>query len=433
MLDFAIIYEHKNRELETACLIKCLLEKKGYKCEVFYLFSFKRAVSNPKVIIYPYLYHTENCREANSFLIKKRRPIVNLQYEQVITKAAADSGFYSPKGDAKNAMHITWGESSTKRLLEDAGIDKEHIRQVGNISLTLNDTSFADFYVSRDEIAQEYNIPKESKWHIFVSSFTFVTVQSKKTAKLTKNSETEFVTNKGFLDVGRATRAELLRWFEDYCRKNENEVIIYRPHPNEFIDDELISIQNEVKNFRIISSGSIRQWIFLADSLLTWLSTSIADIFFAERTCLILRPIQVPETYDSEMLENCYTIKTEDEFFEKMNSKNWEFPVKPEKIRQYYCNISPQKVFSDFTDCCEYVYKNSEKYEIDPLDNSFYAILKYNALLSLGGRCKLYKITEGLLSDRLRYSYIENKNIAKLKKGYIKKLRKYLKSGYEVN
>ncbi|MBR4721110.1 MAG: hypothetical protein IK057_05045 [Clostridia bacterium] len=432
MLDFAIVYEHKNRELETACLIKSLLESKGYTCEVLYIFSLKRAICNPKVVIYPYLYSTEACKEANSFLVSQKRPVINLQYEQVITKAAEDSGFYYPKGDAKNAMHITWGKSSTDRLENGAGIAKTHISQVGNISLTLNDKSFKKFYLDKRQMSEKYGISQNSKWHIFISSFTFVTIESKKNFDKDNTDESEFIYRNDFLNISRESRKEILRWFKDYCKEHNDETIIYRPHPNETIDNTLVKMQEEIKNFYVISEYSIRQWIFLADSLLTWISTSIADIFFAEKSCLILRPKDVPVSYDSEMLLTAEKIKTKEDFFDKMSDTKQNFPVSDEKIRYYYCNATPEKVFSDFTKCCEHVYENKEEYEVETSGNKFYATLLYNILLSIGSRIKLYKITKGLLSERLKYSYKENRNVRGLKKKYIKNFRKYFSDTVDV-
>ena len=43
-------------------------------------------------------------------------------------------------------------------------------------------------------------------------------------------------------------------------------------------------------NFHVIFADSVKQWIVAADSISIWMSTAIAEVYMAGKSCHILRP-----------------------------------------------------------------------------------------------------------------------------------------------
>ena len=51
-------------------------------------------------------------------------------------------------------------------------------------------------------------------------------------------------------------------------------------------------------NFRVIFADSVKQWIVAADQIFIWMSTAIAEVYFAGKSCRILRPVPIEHEYD---------------------------------------------------------------------------------------------------------------------------------------
>jgi hypothetical protein len=113
-IDVLILYEHKNREIESLLVIKNLLENYGLSVRICHLngtqYYFALLFYIPKVIVVPYFYDendtpmTKNFESLNSYKVK----VINLHQEQIGNKANID--FMLPKGKAKDCFHFVWGE-----------------------------------------------------------------------------------------------------------------------------------------------------------------------------------------------------------------------------------------------------------------------------------------------------------------------------------
>ena len=58
-------------------------------------------------------------------------------------------------------------------------------------------------------------------------------------------------------------------------------------------------------NFHLITNYSVKQWITVSDTLFSWMSTSIAEIYFANKSCFVVRPFPIEWEYDPVIYENC--------------------------------------------------------------------------------------------------------------------------------
>lgn len=351
-MDFLIIYENKARELESDCLLAEVLKKRGYSVKIVNERAAFKTFLNPKVVITPYLYSELDVVHFNTFWKKRKRGIINLQYEQVLNDAALDSGFHIPKDSAKFMHHICWGENTKKRL-EKAGITNKYLHITGHMSMDLNRNECKGLYYDKKKLQKEFNIPSDKKWNLFISSFV-VDGLSKK--------EQEIVISKipsynEFIKISKISKERILKWFEKLCDQHPEQIFIYRPHPAENITKELEQMAKKYTNFVVISDYSIRQWIAVSDSISTWFSTAIIDAFFAEKKCFILRPIEIPEYFDEKLFKNGDFIDNFEELEKNLLgfSESIKFPIEVETISEYYGKKTENFFVNQVADVCELV------------------------------------------------------------------------------
>ena len=415
-LDFAIIYEHKNRELENAFFMKKIIENMGYKCEVFPLHSLKRFFSDPKVLIVPFLYSNKECEYFNCFWKRRRRPIINLQYEQVLSKNSYNSDIYVPKEEAKLGMHIVWGDNARNRFIDKADINDNHVAKVGSLPMLLNTREYSYLHKSREYIAKEFGLDRNKKWHLFISSFNYASLSASELEQLKK----ELSHAEEFAVQNKTSRNILLDWFRNYCLENPDTIIIYRPHPNEYKDDYIVRMTKELPNFECISDYSIRQWIFVADSLSTWYSTAIVDAYFANVGCIVLRPEPIDENMDVDLMLGCELITTEKDFIEimKRGYTIQDFPIETSKIFEYYNNKNSNEVIERFQECCNKVYNNMDEYAVRWRRRSKIKSIAINLLYDIAKYIPIFVFFRGSVRDWLKWHHFNTKDENKLRKKY---------------
>lgn len=420
-IDYLIIYELKNREYETACLIKHFLEKKGYTVEITLGgYSLRKYFYNPKVILTPFFYKTKDSMVFNSFWTKKRRPVINMQYEQVLSESTDSAGYYNPKGEAQNVMYISWGENSTKRLREQYKLDNNHITQTGNLSVVLNDPIFKSIYFEKRDIGEKFNLDSNAEWHMFISSFTYSTLNKEELDRILR----DFPDEKDFYEIMIKSRPIVLEWLESYCIKNPNKEVIYRLHPHEYLDKTLEDMQNRLLNFHCIRDLSIRQWIFVADTFSTWFSTSVVDLFFSKKKFVVLRPINIPQRYEVDILKGYDFVSNKDLFLSLLDGNKTIGTLDIKYVSRFYDNADALDVIDRFVNCCEYVLNNSEEYEVSFRKRSRLIDLICHAIMDIARHIPIYKCFNNRYTSLLKIYYFNSKSVKKLSKEYKKMFEK---------
>ena len=94
----------------------------------------------------------------------------------------------------------------------------------------------------------------------------------------------------GFAATNRISMAETLRWFDAYLGDHPEVELVYRRHPSEWNSPALEALAKKRPNFHVIFADSVKQWIVAADSISIWMSTAIAEVYMAGKSCHILRP-----------------------------------------------------------------------------------------------------------------------------------------------
>lgn len=331
-----IVYEGIVREYDNALLLQAELEKRGYKVKLAYKMETLIWKKHNAICILPNSYTTENVEFYRYFLNANANPLISLQYEQVFSKKIENTGVHIPKGKAKDIWLFCWGRNCYDRLVRN-GVDERKIKICGALQLDLLRKEFSDFYLSREMMALRFHIDKNKKWLFYISSFTYVNND-----KLLNDAAKEFNDSKfinEFSKVSTLSQKITLEWFEKLINEDENIIVIYRPHPVEAENENVIRIaQKYPGRFRCISELSVKQWICVSDIISTWISTSVAEVYVAHKSLILIRPYPVvkendiPFYYDAECTDSYEKLKRAVYKGEKAN----QMPVKKELLDEYY-------------------------------------------------------------------------------------------------
>lgn len=330
MIDVVILYEHRTRDLENACLLAAKIESKGFLTRIYNIYEPCKNDIKSKVVIVPHLYNDDQlysfCRQGDSIC----PCIIDMQYEQVLCEADLD-GIHTPSGQAVFAYHLSWGRAQTERYLK-GGITKDRVIETGHVGMDLLRPRYLDYFNSREDLAKEFGLDYDKPWIMFLSSFSYCNLSE----EILLHYESMFSETRRLAKLSDKSLAEMIRWFKKFVEDNPDKILIYRPHPAEHVSEKLLQLQDAFKNFRIISKYSIRQWMNPIDVFWNWYSTSVIDTYFAGKPCYTLRPFEFPKELDVEILVGSETIKTYDDLKDAMLSKQIDFPVDSNIIEYFY-------------------------------------------------------------------------------------------------
>lgn len=363
MKDVLILYEHRNRELENASLLASELEYRGYTVSIQCIYSLKKYFIKTNLVIVPHLYNDAQLISFGKNYWRNNYTIIDMQYEQILRKSEKN-GIQNPKGQAVFAQHIAWGQAQKEAYLTH-GIPKENIHVVGHIAMDLLRQEFDMCFIGRSDMAREFQLDESKKWVLFISTFAYKMM----TKEELKDCE---ITSPGSgLIRNMSVRAQkiIMEWLIKAAKEHKDMIFIYRRHPFEREDPDLLELEKQIPNFRCIDRYSMRQWIRSADSFYTWYSTSIADAYFRNRMCYILRPEAVPDDQDVEIMCCAKTISDFDSFNDSLSDSNNIFPISDEVMRYFYGNDRKTLgtfAFIKIADLCEEVLHNKKyQYEFD--------------------------------------------------------------------
>lgn len=393
--DFVFIYEVKNRELENICLLRYELEKRGYKVAFvsFWDDYFKRKMPlNTKVTIVSALYDNDFLRRMNFNVINCDK-FVNMQWEQVVTnsEAAKDSSYadklsgtkyFGVSGLAKKAMHICWGENNYNRLVDQFGVPEKNLCITGHITLDFLRPELRNYYLNRYELLKKFNLPFDKKVCLFISSFSLANYPSGdlKNVGIADNAGRDMCKT---IELTQKSQKEVLLWIEKLLSENEDIVFIYRPHPAENNNINLVKMAKRYKNFYVIGDLSVKQWILCSDKIYTWMSTAIAEIYVAEKTCSILRPVQIPFDFDIQVYNNAKYITEYDDFKNTLDC-DMPFPIEETAFDKNYSIDKQYPTYKRICDWLEKIYENNE-YNMNCVHEvrTTKSLIKYNVYMLL--------------------------------------------------
>ncbi len=315
-IDIMILYEHVQRELKSACILKVLLENEGYSVKIVNV-AWRKGLLNllykPKLIISPscqnnlgmdYIVH--NFVGAYNGGYK----ILNLYSEQLSPSSAED--VLAIKEKALQIYHIAWGEYTYQNLL-NYGLSQQQIKITGSQRLDYTKEVFKSLNVAKDVIAEKFGLNLKKKWIMMVGNFTAKDEPQKEFNRIESEGYHNF---KEIYYLTKKTYYELINWYEtilnDETLKDKFE-FIYRPHPNELLDNKLTELSKKYKNFHIIGELTISDWALNIDLVYTWTSTSSVEFAVAKVPIISLMPFKLPKYHEMPLVNKLKTVRTIDE------------------------------------------------------------------------------------------------------------------------
>lgn len=353
MIDFLIMYEVRVRELESIILLGTELKNRGYSVEYLsfddvdqnkYIKNrgmLKKYFNNVKTVLVPSLYHDSEVYNTVYYVCGTVPKVINLRWEQYFPnyEMADPKSFPFPHESALNAYHVCWGQVSYDSLVE-SGVKKKNLLLTGPLQMDFLRDDFSGFYMKKEKLLTKYGINKKAKTMLYISSFATATRTERLFAHVQKDFNDQYNEDERVYGFECKSYEITLQWIEKYLKKHPDIVFIYRPHPAENITDLIECIQSEYKNFYIISDYSVKQWILTCDVITTWVSTSIAEAYFAGKPCYIIRPLPYDEDLDMCIYKNAKFIDKEEDFLE-ITSEKKEYSVSGEMMETYY-SVEPK-------------------------------------------------------------------------------------------
>lgn len=423
MTDVLILYESRRREIENSVLLASELELRGYKVKIRNIYDPYKYFIKPKVLVVPHIYNEEQLMMFGRNFWKSNRNIISLQYEQVLGVEVTEDNVHNPKGQAQKAHHIAWGEEQASRYVK-YHIAPENVHKTGSMAMDLMREEFSDYFMSKSAVAQKCHLKESAEWVLFVSSFSYANLTEEDLQRLENLSSTARV----FSKLSDETYEKILVWLKEVSKKYPEKEIIYRPHPAEKVNDKVKKIAEEIPNFHVISDFSMRQWAKVSDKIYNWFSTSIADIYFARKSCYIIRPIEIPRNLEVAILDGAKTITSYEEFEKSIGDSKFDFPVPQETMEYYYGALDGRMAYQQIADVCEgmicgnvkgykYDWGTSSRFNLGNV-NSLSGALKYYINLPFYSLCKLSKIKNvgRLFKDKQHYVKLYDLDIYNIEK-----------------
>lgn len=372
-IDYLLIYEHKNRELDNLCLLRAELERRGYGVDIFCRFDYQKKIKlllspKPRVVGCIAAYRTSSLFAQVYRYTGVVKKIINFRWEQVFSESDIEN--HVPSGDAKQVAHLCWGNLPYQQL-KGAGITK--ISVTGPLQMDFLLPPMNKIYYTQEEIKNQYNIPQQSKLVLYISSFAFATMSQTEVAYHEKWYGQSL---SSLVESEKKTFQYTIECLMKLLNEDPSIYILYRPHPAE--DSSVIRTMINDERFVINFDYSVKQWILAADHIITWISTAICEVYFAHKNAVILRPFPIHEISDPVVFKGCRYAKDYDELKKQLFNET-VFPLDENLIKGYYDVNENKPSYIRTADFYEKVLKN-DSYNFDNKKSYRVRILK-NAIV----------------------------------------------------
>lgn len=382
-LDFLILYEHVVREYESILLLKLELERRGYSVAIHQLLDRKKLAyrlwKKPRVLVSSCMYDDEAINSHVYNNVGRCKKVVNLHWEQMLSDTQEEGDWFNFNGNAKRCVQTCWGQLTQNRLVAH-GMDKKNCPVTGAVMMDFLRPEFEGYFLSKKELCQKYGLDPDKKLLLYISSFGYASMTDQEVKELSDMAGEDF---SGFARTNKLSMEQTLDWFDRYLEAHPDEQLVYRRHPSEWKCAALEQLAQRRPNFHIIFADSVKQWITAADQIFIWMSTAIAEVYFARKSCHVLRPVPIEHQFDPVIYKNARCVTSYEEFEKAAAEKDAPFPIDSQIIEGYF-DASDTPAYLRMADLLEQVYKEPPR--DDPFAPPFrphFNLLKYVALLGV--------------------------------------------------
>lgn len=357
-LDFLFLYEHTVREYESLLLLKLELERRGYTVDIRQLLDRKKLKyftwKKPEVLVASCMYDNDGINSHVYNNIGRCDKIVNLHWEQMLSDTQEEGSWFNFNGNAKKCIQTCWGETTKKRLMAHQ-VPEKNCPVTGAVMMDFLRPQFKGYYKDKATLCKEHKLDPNKRLLLYISSFGYASMKEDEVAELSKMAGEDFT---GFAKTNRESMKTTLEWFDRYLSSHPDVELVYRRHPSEWNCSALLELEKKHPHFHVIFSDSVKQWIVAADAIGIWMSTAIAEVYFAGKTCAILRPQPIEHEFDPVIYKNGKYATSYEEFVSAMDcSSKQSFPLSSEVIEGYF-EKTDIPAYIRMADLLERVYKN---------------------------------------------------------------------------
>lgn len=177
--DFVFVCESKVRELESCCLIGQELENRGYTVGILNWWLPNIDITykpvKTKVLLAHAVYKDASLNKELSYIDRPTK-VINLQWVQIysIKDLTNPNAPWKMDGDARKVIHLSWGKNNFNKLTTYDGVSSDRIKVVGQVSMDFLNPKLRGYYMSREKLLAQYNIPNDKKICLFISSFSLI-------------------------------------------------------------------------------------------------------------------------------------------------------------------------------------------------------------------------------------------------------------------
>lgn len=428
-LDFLILYEHVVREYESILLLSAELRRRGYSCEIRQLLDRKKLKyftwKKPKVLVASCLYDDEGLNSHVYNNVGRLDKVVNLHWEQMLSDTQEAEPWFNFGGNAKKCVQSCWGAATQKRLTAH-GISPENAPVTGAVMMDFLRPRFQGYFLDKAALCARHRLDPAKKLMLYISSFGYASMGEAEVKELSDMAGTDFTR---FAAVNRDSMATTLRWFDRYLTDHPEVELVYRRHPSEWDSPALKEMEAKHPGFHVIFEDSVKQWITAADQNLIWMSSAIAEVYFAGKGCIVLRPSPIPHEFDPVIYKNCAAATSYREFEQAAEAEALPFPIAPEMIESYF-DHDETPAYVRMANLLEEVYKNPPRGR--PFDAAFkprfnwlkcFALIGVHILFAL----RLDPTPLSAFAGRI-YGYVKKAHVPKAQaQAMAQKIARYLK------
>lgn len=360
-LDFLLMCEQKQRELEPHCLLMYELRRRGYSVDVATMQDAQGkfgTVYDTEVFVVPGMHYRNHPTFFAGNAVKFKK-LIETPTEQI----ESEVGFRSLEREHFGSVtKITaWGEIPKERIIQRFHVDPKRIAICGHPAMDFCFPRFAKYFDDRETIAHRYDLDPEKQWNLMIASFTAACRDRSDSVEADKHDPVGKMFNQRWWDLDHQSQKPILDWFEKLLKVSNDQIIIYRPHPGEIISPRVYELEKSYHNFRIIREGAVIQWIHAADRLYTWVSTSAVQAHFAQKPFHILRPVKIDSDMEMEIFKHCDHFITDfDEFKQSVLEDTVPNHLSGEQLKKFYANEADPYTYIKLADLCENVYNDPD-------------------------------------------------------------------------
>ena len=328
-VDVIYFIEHVARELDIACAIKALLEKKRNISVIIKSIAhdLETTVSqyDPRVVILPYCNGVINRPPEKMIPHWPQAKYLSLTFEQVLGKAQLDYIRDKDEFTRKFLFYSVWGEFY-KQILEKTGVEAGNIRVNGSPTLNLYRPPYRFYYPQgKTTLAQKHNLDPHKRWVFIPGNYGWAFFHDKLVRdRIKRGFDPQHAYQ--YREFSQRSLEQTAAW---WCSLDQEAVeLIVRPRPATPEKDfraMLASFGLSIPpHMHIIKDGTVREWIMASDIVMSSFSTTLIEAAVAHKPIYMLTPVPLPDFIYTDWYDHVDKIESREEFVRVYSAFNLE-------------------------------------------------------------------------------------------------------------